>query len=131
MTRTIIIVALLLACVAGAAGAGTIQARSDQPASVFLDGQYVGRTPVDIPFVRGRHELRFRSRATGQELSYGVRGGGRRHLTRIDARFGYAYTPRVFAPRVFAPRVYGAPYRYHDRYDRYDRHDYRPYYRRW
>lgn len=115
MTRFIMIT-LLLVCFAQAADAGTIQARSDVPARVFLDGEFVGRTPVDIPRVRGRHGITLRAR--GQELSYNVVAGGRGHVSRISANFGYAA-----APRAIVPRVYGAPMRSYDNYDRYNRYD--------
>jgi hypothetical protein len=126
----IMMMSLLIAIVATAAQAGTIQARSDQPASVFLDGNYVGRAPVDIPGVRGQHQITFRSRATGQSVTYGVSARGRRSVSRVTANFGFAATPRSYYPRAWgAPRRFYDQDRWDDRNrwdDRYDRS-----YRRW
>ena len=69
-----------------------IRARSDVPATVYVDGQRVGVTPLDIAAVhRGQHEVLFRAHRTGLEQAYVVsvpRHG--RIATTVAAQFALA-----------------------------------------
>lgn len=111
-----------------------IQARSDVPASVIMDGTVLGNAPLDITRVhRGDHEIRFHALGTGLEQAFNVSVPNHAHgVTPVAAAFG-AVVPRAVtvvepapviverpvvyarpAPAVFVtPVVIGRPYYHH------------------
>lgn len=82
----------------------TLHVRANQPAEVFLDGRRVGLTPLTIPRLQGRHNLRVRSALTGEEQRRRVRAGGRRRhrVETVRARFAPAF-PRTFRRDHYRP----------------------------
>jgi hypothetical protein len=115
-----------------------IQARSDVPATVIMDGTVLGQSPLDITKVRhGDHEIRFRALGTGLEQAFNVAVPHNAHgLTPVAAEFGpvlpapqqvtvvepapvIVERPVVYArpaPAVIvSPIVFGRPYHRHHR----------------
>lgn len=116
MKRSMMMIAVLvLVVLAGTARAdGIVQARSDVPAKVFVDGAFVGTTPIDVVIPRrGNHEVRFRARG-GTTQSFFVQVPGRsRTVTPLFANLVRHCAPVVAAtPLVVAPRpiVIAQPY---------------------
>ena len=92
-----------------AVAATTVRVRANHPADVFLDGSRVGSTPMTIPRLRGRHQVRIQSRITGEQTRVALRAGGRRsHRTQtVRARFS-RLAPRAWWGTGYRP--YGYPY---------------------
>jgi len=67
-----VLVALLMTPTAVVAG-GTVQARANLPATVFLDGAIAGTTPLDLTRIApGEHEVRMVCLATSEVRSYAL-----------------------------------------------------------
>lgn len=89
MKRSMMMLAVLvLVVLAGAASAdGVVQARSDVPARVFVDGAFVGNTPIDVVIPRrGQHEVRFRARGGADQRFFVQVPGRSRVVTPLFAR---------------------------------------------
>jgi hypothetical protein len=71
-SQEVVVEAGRVARVALTTAGGLLEASSDAPADVLVDGQRVGRTPlVGVPVPLGRHEVRF-VHPTHGEISYDV-----------------------------------------------------------
>ena len=117
MKRSMMMLAILtLAVVAGAAHAdAVVQARADVQSRVYVDGAYVGVTPVDIVIPRrGDHDVRFRAGHLDQAFVVHAPGHSRA-VTPLFARFAVALAPVVVSQPVYveSPVVYYGHHHHH------------------
>ena len=78
--RFLTVLAFLAFCATAHADA-LVQARADISARVYVDGHYVGRTPIDVVIPnRGTHDVRFRGNGTRRDQTFSVRVPGRSRI---------------------------------------------------
>src|SRR5579859_6553197 len=69
-----------------------VRIQSDQPSKVYVDGVYVGKTPIDLAAVKaGAHKLTIQNMSTLKEQSFPITSLQSADTTKtIDAKFGAA-----------------------------------------
>jgi hypothetical protein len=110
-----LVLSLIAVCAAHAQG--TVQARSDVPAEVVLNGQLMGVTPIDIASLQpGIHEIRLHAIGRDEHKTYSISVPvGVASQSHIQGSFGAVYVPPVVVqpvvvrPVVIRPRGYIAP----------------------